>query len=274
MLDRQLNIFFFFATIFVFLLFSEGDDHLRFLSAVVLSLIFVLIAYLLNWLTIDGAGASILFGIISLGLGGFVGAAVVLGFFVTSSLLSKDQEDADGFMSIHFRRNGMQVWSNGFWFAFWLILWFITGTMAFMIAAITAMSFSTGDTWGSEVGGKRVKGKTWQFGNFQQVEPGVDGGVSIVGTLATLAGTLVIGAIYWFFYRNLPVGFLLIIVFAGFLGTFVDSLIGTYFQGKPLSARVSNFLGKNINQFDNNLTNWVSSGISSVFSIGLYFLIS
>jgi uncharacterized protein (TIGR00297 family) len=273
-LDRQLNIFFFFATIFVFLLFSEGEDHIRFLSAIGLSIIFVLAGYLLNWLTLDGAASAVLFGVISLGLGGLIGATVVLGFFITSSLLSKNQEDEDGFATIHFRRNGMQVWSNGFWFAFWTLFWFTTDSMVFLIAAISAMSFSTADTWGSEVGGNRVKGTTWLFGPFRRVEPGIDGGVSILGTLATLAGACVIGAIYWLFYQDLPVGYLIIIVCAGLLGSFVDSLFGTYIQGNKLHEKVSLLFNHKINTFDNNLTNWASSGVASILAIGIFFLIS
>lgn len=274
MLDRQLNIFFFFATIFVFLLFSEGNDHIRLLLAIGLSLVFVIAGYLLNWLTLDGATSAILFGVISLGLGGFVGAAVVLGFFVTSSLLSKDQVNDIGLTTIHFRRNGTQVWSNGFWFAFWLIFWFTSDSMVFLIAAITAMSFSTADTWGSEVGGNRVKGTTWLFGTFEKVEPGIDGGISLIGTLASLAGAFIIGGIYWLFYQQMPIGYLVIIVTAGFLGSFVDSLIGTYIQGKKLNDRIMTLFNNKIQTFDNNLTNWVSSGVSSILAIGIFFLIS
>lgn len=258
----------------MFLLFSEGDDHIRFLSAIGLSLVFVIAAYLLNWLTLDGAISAILFGIIALGLGGIMGAAIILGFFITSSLLSKDAEDSDGISSIHFRRSGTQVWANGFWFAFWVILWFTTDYMVFLIGAVAAMSFSTADTWGSEIGGKRVKGKTWLFGPFTKVEPGIDGGVSVVGTLATLVGACIIGAIYWLFYQQMPIGYLIIIVIAGFVGSFVDSLLGTYIQGNKLNEPIAAFFKYKVRMFDNNLTNWVSSGISSFLAIGVYLLIS
>jgi len=258
----------------VFLLFSEGENQIRFLLAIFLSFIIVLVAYVLNWLTLDGAAASILFGIIALGLGGIFGASVVLGFFITSSLLSKDEIGTEGIPLNQFRRNGMQVWASGFWFAFWLIFWFSTNSTIFLVAAVTAMAFSTADTWGAEVGGKRVKGTTWLFGSFKKVNAGVDGGVSIVGTITTFAGALLIGAIYWFFYQQMPISHLIIIVSAGFIGSLVDSLIGTYLQGKVLHKRISAVFKRKSKLFDNNLTNWVSSGVSSILAIGLYLIIS
>lgn len=258
----------------MFLLYSEGDDHIRFFFAIILSLLFVSGAYVLNWLTLDGAASSVLFGIISLGLGGFLGAAVVLGFFISSSLLSKSAEDLDGYSSIHFRRNGMQVWSNGFWFAFWTICWFTTDANFFLLGAMTAISFSTSDTWGSEIGGERVKGKTWLFGPFTKVEPGVDGGISIVGTLASIAGAILIGGIFWLFNLDAAYELPIIIVVFGFLGSIIDSAIGTYFQGKNLTKKVSDFFDNKVTKFDNNLTNWVSSGVSSLLAVVVYFLIS
>ena len=144
-------------------MFSEGGDHLRFFSAIILSLVFVLFGYLLNWLTLDGAVSAVLFGIISFGLGGLIGATVVL-YFLSLIFIFKDQEKEsnNGVTTIQFRRNGMQVWSNGFWYAI-CIIYGLHQFHAFLIAAISSMAFSTADTWSSEIGGNRVKGTTWQL---------------------------------------------------------------------------------------------------------------
>ena len=276
MLDRQLNIFFFFSTIFVFLLFSEGGDHLRFFSAIILSLVFVLFGYLLNWLTLDGAVSAVLFGIISFGLGGLIGATVVLVFFITSSLFSKDQEKEgnDGVTTIQFRRNGMQVWSNGFWYAICIILWFASDSMLFLIAAISSMAFSTADTWSSEIGGNRVKGTTWQLWSFKQVAPGVEGGISIVGTFASVLGACIIGIVFLVFNLEMPITYPIIIIASGFVGSFVDSIIGTYIQGNDLNKRISSVFNNSIKTFDNNLTNFVSSGFSSLVAMIVFILIN
>ena len=260
----------------MFLLFSEGSDHIQFLSAIGLSLIFVLIGYLLNWLTLDGAVSSVLFGIISFGLGGFIGASLVLVFFTTSSLLTKNHEyeNEDEIKAVRIRRSGMQVWANGFWFAIWIIIWFATNSMVFLISAISSIAFSTADTWSSEIGGKRVKGKTWHLWSFRNVNPGIDGGISVVGTIASLSGACIIGAIYLLFYVEMPIGNLIIIIVSGFVGSFVDSMIGTYIQGKKLNRRISSIFNEKIKTFDNNLTNWVSSGFSSFVAIVVFILIN
>lgn len=276
MLDRQLNIFFFFSTIFVFLLFSEDGDHVRFFSAIILSLVFVLLCYLLNWLTLDGAVSTVLFGIISFGLGGLIGATVVLVFFITSSLFSKNQERESnvGVTTIQFRRNGLQVWSNGFWFAIGIILWFASDYMLFLIAAISSMAFSTADTWSSEIGGSWVKGTTWQLWSFKQVTPGVEGGISIVGTVASVLGACIIGNIYLVFNLEMPIANSIIIIVSGFVGSFVDSIIGTYIQGNDLNNWISSMFNNSIKTFDNNLTNFVSSGFSSLVAMSVFILIN
>lgn len=271
MLDRQLNILFFFATIFVFLLFSEGYEQTRFFVAVFLSIFFVTIAFLLNWLTIDGTVSALLFGVISLGFGGLSAATIVLLFFITSSLLSKS-EKKDELFTIPFRRDGIQVWANGFWFALWLILWYTTDAMIFELAAVSSMAFSTADTWSSEIGGKRVQGKTWLIGTFEQVQPGRDGGISVAGTASSIVGALLISATYWAFNTELSFGIILLITFCGLGGSIIDSLLGTYVQGSTLSRKITVLFNHQITKFDNNTTNWVSAGSASLLAICIFLL--
>ncbi|MCR9132341.1 MAG: DUF92 domain-containing protein [bacterium] len=272
MLDRQLNILFFFATVFVFLLFSEGFEQTRFFVAVFLSILFVTIAFVLNWLTIDGALSALLFGIISLGFGGLSAATVVLVFFVTSSLLSKSDKNDDLF-TIPFRRDGYQVWSNGFWFALWLIFWFTTDALVFEVAAVSSIAFSTADTWSSEIGGKRVKGTTWMIGSFKKVEPGLDGGVSVAGTASSLVGALLIALIYWAFNSELTVGIIVLVILAGIAGSLIDSLLGNYVQGSKIPRKISALFNYQITKFDNNTTNWVSAGSASLLAICIFLLV-
>ncbi len=269
MLDRQLNILFFFATIFVFLLFSEGFEQTRFFVALILSIFFVWLAFILNWLTLDGSISAFLFGVIALGFGGLSGATIVLVFFITSSLLSKSEKNDDLF-TIPFRRDGIQVWSNGFWFAFWLILWFTTDALVFEIAAVSSIAFSTADTWSSEIGGKRIKGATWLMGTFQKTEPGVDGGISLAGTVASIFGAILIAAIYWAFNTDLTFGLMIIIALSGLMGSLIDSILGTYVQGSKLPKNIKVLFNRQITIFDNNTTNWVSAGSASLLAICIF----
>ena len=168
----------------------------------------------------------------------------------------------------------MQVWSNGFWYAICIILWFASDSMLFLIAAISSMAFSTADTWSSEIGGNRVKGTTWQLWSFKQVAPGVEGGISIVGTFASVLGACIIGIVFLVFNLEMPIIYSIIIIASGFVGSFVDSIIGTYIQGNDLNKRISSVFNNSIKTFDNNLTNFVSSGFSSLVAIIVFILIN
>lgn len=267
MLDRQLNIFFFFAVVYVFLLFAEGGDTTRFLIAIGCSFIFVLAAYILKWLTIDGANSAILFGIIALGFGGITGAVILLAFFVSSSLISKDIFDEQGLYKVSFRRNGVQVWSNGFWFALWIIVWFVSEQAVFLIAAISSMAFSTADTWASEIGSERFKARTHMIHTFKKVEPGTDGGVSVPGTIATVFGAFFIAGLFWVMNKNFGFTALFIVAIAGFLGSLADSLIGATVQGKKLNVNIRNIFSNRITYVDNDITNWLSAGTASIIAI-------
>ena len=253
----------------MFLLVAKGDDHLRFLYGLILSFLFVTIAFVLNWITLDGAASSLLFGTIALGFGGWVGAAVTLAFFVSSSLVSKsiDLSEQDASKKIPFRRNAVQVWANGFWFAFWVLIWFLSQKPMFMIAAISSMAFATADTWGSEIGGHRVRGTTWLLKGFKKVQPGVDGGVSLMGTLASIAGAVFITLVFWVMSPENHWGIYLTVVLAGFLGSFLDSWIGATLQGKRLHRFVRSMFANKILIVDNNLTNWLSAGSASITAL-------
>ena len=251
----------------MFLLVAKGDDHLRFFYGLILSFLFVSIAFILNWLTLDGATSALLFGTISLGFGGWTGAGVILAFFVSSSLVSKDPNDGITGIKIPFRRNAIQVWANGFWFSFWILIWFLSQQHFFIVAAISSMAFSTSDTWASEIGGHRFKGSTWLIKGFKKVQPGEDGGISLVGTLASLAGSVFLTFIFWLLSPDYHWGIYLTVVLAGFLGSFLDSWIGATLQGKKLYDWVLPIFANKISVVDNNMTNWLSAGGASIIAL-------
>jgi uncharacterized protein (TIGR00297 family) len=65
--------------------------------------------------------------------------------------------------------------------------------------------------------------------NFKPTPPGTDGGISLFGTIAASAGALAIAV------TALLAGLITpkqaaVIALAGFLGTFVDSLLGSLFE--------------------------------------------
>jgi len=271
--DRWVNIFFSLAMVFVFILFGDTQDHNQILVGIFLAVLLSGIAFILNWLTIDGAISASIFGSFAYGLGGIPGAAVVLGFFISGSFLSKDLISKEGFLEKKFRRNAKQVWSNGFWFALWILIWFLSGVHAFLFAAVTAIAAAASDTWATEVGGNRVKGKTWLFLDWKKVQPGTDGGISIYGTLAAFIGAVFISLVLFIFDSSISFVAVIIIAIAGFTGSMIDSYIGARFQNSEYTIPGLSLIGLENMYVSNNFVNWISAGIASLITLILILII-
>lgn len=272
-LDRWVNIFFTLALVFIFILFGNAQDHQRILTGVGLAAVVCTLAFIINWLTIDGAVSASIFGSIAYGLGGFTGAAVVLGFFISGSIVSDRYISKEGFLEKSFRRDGKQVWSNGFWFALWVIIWFLSGVHAFMIAAITAISVSTSDTWATEIGDKRVKGKTRLITTWKKVKPGTEGGISFWGTMAGIFGAVFIALLCWVFSPESSLTAVVMISSIGFLGCILDSYLGALFQNQNYTFSLDSSDGKQNAYVSNNFVNWASAGTASLISLILTLII-
>lgn len=273
MSDRLVNIFLLFALIFVFIVYGEANVHNRTLLALVLVTAFALVAFIFNWLTIDGTTAAIIFGTISFGFGGLTGAAVVLTFFITGSVLSKDLIGREGFLEKRFRRNGSQVWANGFWFALWIMVWFLSQVDAFLIAAVASIAMAAADTWATEVGGKRLQGKTRLITTAKKVVPGTDGGVSLYGTLAALCGAMLIAVVFGWVHPGAHLSSVIIIIVTGFTGCFIDSYLGAAYQHKTIKLPLVSKFGYEKLYISNNFVNWMSAGLASLIGLVLTLII-
>src|SRR5699024_6898637 len=114
----------------------------------------------MGWLTLNGAAAATVIGIIAFGLGGWATIIALLFCFIRSSLISKsntpdlkEKAGGEGFV----RRDGLQVWANGFWLAVWLIMGVLTDFNMCWLAGISAIATATADTWATELGSARFE---------------------------------------------------------------------------------------------------------------------
>ena len=118
------------------------------------------------------------------------------------------------------------------------------GIVAFMMAAfggyylplvggfIGAISTATADTLASEIGVTRTPRL---ITTMKKVPPGTDGGVSLLGTAAGIAGAGVIGFFSWIFgVISSPILAIMISVISGTIGCFMDSVLGAVFERKEL----------------------------------------
>ena len=201
-----------------------------------LAAIIAYLAYRVRSLDRSGTVAALVVGAVIFGLGGWQWAILLLTFFITSSGLSRAfterKREANEKYAKGGQRDAGQVFGNGgittlfaalhFFFpdATWPWLGF-----AASLAAVNA------DTWATELGVLNPTSPRMITDLRKVVEKGTSGGISWVGTLASLAGAGLIGleaallnpyGVNWIFFVLATV--------AGLLGALFDSLLGATVQ--------------------------------------------
>ncbi len=94
-----------------------------------------------------------------------------------------------------------------------------------------AISAALSDTLSSEIGYYSKK-QPRMITTFKKVARGTDGGVTRLGEMAGLFGSLIIGLLYLMYFPNYF--HFLIIVLAGMIGTNIDSIAGAVFETKKV----------------------------------------
>lgn len=273
MIDRITNIFLLFLLILGFVAVADAEVQQRILWAVVAGGVFGALSFFLNWLTLDGSTSAWLLGVITFGIAGIEGAAILLFFFISSSLLSKNSRSLDNVRELKFRRTGAQVWANGFWFGFFTLLGLLVDLELFKVAAYSSLAFATSDTWASEIGGNRIKGTTWSINGFQKVPPGTDGAISIAGTFAAVGGALSIGVLVGVLLPTNSLVMGILVASTGLVATFMDSWLGAHFQDQYLVNSTNRFFSSQFLYVGNNTVNWLSAGLASLLTIVIYLII-
>jgi|TARA_A200000113_G_scaffold213909_1_gene216729 uncharacterized protein (TIGR00297 family) len=272
-IDRITNIFLLFLLILGFVAVADAEVQQRILWAIVAGGVFGALSFFLNWLTLDGSTSAWLLGVITFGIAGIEGAAILLFFFISSSLLSKNSRSLDDVRELKFRRTGAQVWANGFWFGFFTLLGLLVDLELFKVAAYSSLAFATSDTWASEIGGNRIKGTTWSINGFQKVPPGTDGAISIAGTFAAVGGALSIGVLVGVLLPTNSLVMGILVASTGLVATFMDSWLGAHFQDQYLVNSTNRFFSSQFLYVGNNTVNWLSAGLASLLTIVIYLII-
>ena len=209
---------------------------MQLLIGFLLAILIAYLAYRARSLNRSGAYAAFVVGAIIFGLGGWRWAILLLTFFITSSALSRAFKDHKREANEKYAKGGQrdagQVFGNGgipalfaalhvfFPEAIWPWLGF-----AASLAAVNA------DTWATELGVLSPTSPRLITDMRKVVEKGTSGGVSLVGTLASLAGAGVIGLLAaLLFPAGIDWSIFFWITLAGLLGALFDSLLGATVQ--------------------------------------------
>lgn len=181
----------------------------------------------------SGAIAAAAVGTAAVAAGWRWGALLLL-YFASAALLSKlgaekKARRSGGVVEKGGARDAVQVLANGGVFACCAIATLVAGGRAGEVlaaAALGALAASAADTWATEVG-LLWGGAPRSLLTLRRCPPGTSGAVSVVGTLALVAG----GAAIALLARSLGLGApVYIVAVAGAAGAMADTLLGATLQ--------------------------------------------
>jgi uncharacterized protein (TIGR00297 family) len=210
---------------------------IQFLLGFLFAAIVAIAAYRAHSLSKSGAWGALLEGTIIFGLGGWQWAVLLLGFFVSSSALTRLFGRKKASLNEKFDKGGVrdiaQVLANGGIAALFAGLHFFFPASSWTWAGFAAsLAAVNADTWATELGVLNPS-MPRMITNWKPVERGTSGGISVYGTLAAAGGSAfiaILAVIVTPFVFHFPFLFFAFIVLSGLLGAMFDSFLGATVQ--------------------------------------------
>ena len=166
----------------------------------------------------------------------------------------------------------------------------------FLFGFIGGIATMCADTISTEVG-LLSKTEPRLITTWQKVPAGTSGGITVLGELGALTGSLLIGVpamllagvgLLTIPFTNAPINLtyqlLIAAVGAGMFGSFIDSIFGATIQGifkckvcgkiteKAKHCGEKSIYQKGVAFFENNMVNFTAAVAGGLFAMGLYFL--
>lgn len=254
------------------------------------------LAWRVKALSTSGAWAATIIGGLIFGLGGLSWAVLLLTFFISSSGLSHAFSRQKGNLNLGEKfakgcqRDWAQVFANGGIGTLLVITHAVYPDLLMpWIAYAGAMATVNADTWATELGVLSAKPPRL-ITTGKIVERGTSGGVTFLGTLATLGGAALIALVTALFMSQQIVSIVLIFVvvsMAGLSGSLLDSVLGATVQAiydcphcaieterHPLhSCGRKTVLKRGFSWLNNDLVNFISSMFGAAMAVGLWQLV-
>ncbi len=209
---------------------------MQYLVGLALGISIAAIAYRSRSLSLSGAYAAALVGTVVFGVGGWQWAILLLTFFITSSALthafSRDKRGLDEKYSKGSQRDALQVFGNGGLPALFSTLHvFFPNELWPWIGFAGALAAVNADTWATELGVLNPSPPRLITDIRTRVEKGTSGGISLVGTFASLAGAALIALLASLLFPLSSFAFYFsAITVAGLAASLFDSLLGSTVQ--------------------------------------------
>ena len=250
---------------------------------ILLTPIMIAFAYKKKALTKGGIIAAIAVDVIisiSLGNAGFL---ILLAFFVLGIISDKikkhNKNIEQNVKKMTECRSYKQVLANSIVATIMALLYATTSKTIFVIAFVSAFAESLADTFASGFG--VFSRKTYDVVRFKPCKNGLSGGVSLLGTFCSLVGAAIISVISYFI-GMISAFDILVVVFCGFFGCVVDSILGSTVQVKYKCQECGEIIEKKehcnletkkhsgISFVDNNVVNLFGTIFAAILSYILY----
>ena len=198
-----------------------------------LAIAIALIAWRAHSLRPSGAVAAVAVGTAAMA-GGWDWGILLVSYFVSASVLSRfrgrDKEIVTaGRVEKSGERDAVQVLANGGLFALSALGHAVQPALMWQLAGAGALAASAADTWATEIGVLATQ-QPRSILSGQPVEPGVSGGVTLVGWLAAMAAAamlaLVVRLLGW------PIAAAFSALGGGIAGCALDSMLGAALQAR------------------------------------------
>ncbi len=180
-------------------------------------------------LTVYGLIMAMIMDFVVSAVFGNLGFLVLISFFVGSLLVDKAKKHKkreDTITKKEGTRDLIQVLANGLVPTAMAMMYGFTDNVVFLVAYVASFAEAFADTVASGLG---VYSKsTFDLFKMRKCECGISGGMSVIGTLSSLVGAVLIslylGTINWYYVIAASA--------AAFLGVIFDSFLGSVFQIK------------------------------------------
>ncbi len=238
------------------------DPYVMMTIEVIITAILSVEVYKLHCLSKDGALASLVVGVLMAVFGTIGGFFIMTLFVIVSFFVTMKDIDKKLAMGLQEGQFGERGWKNVAAVGFPPVLFTIINYFEpmdptlYWILFLTSVVVAGADTISSEIGVKDPH--PVMITNLKPIEPGVNGGVSVLGTVSSTIAAFVIAVIGWL-VLTASLDWLLLIPFVfGVIGNLLDSVFGALLENKGLISKFTN--------------NWSTELIGALLAGGFWIL--
>lgn len=148
------------------------------------------------------------------------------------------------------------------------VLYYFTELPLFIIMYVSLICENLADSMASEIG-VLSKSKPYDICRFKPIDAGLSGGVSLLGSIASIIGVLIISFIY-IWTPLYVVNSLIVVIITAIIGVVIDSILGSLIQRKNKCIKCGTITEKDFHCEEETLhyrgLKWVNNSLVNLFS--------